>query len=66
VAAIRRCVDAALSQDLESGIAFEAAEENALFSHGEAREGIAAFVERRAPVFGAVASVPDRVPNGNG
>jgi enoyl-CoA hydratase/carnithine racemase len=51
LAAIRRCVDAAMSTPLAEGIAFEAAEEQLLFEEGEAREGIAAFVERRRPVF---------------
>lgn len=66
VGAIQRCVEAAFTEDLESGIAFEAVEENALFKHGEAREGIAAFVERRRPTFGAGASTRDRARDGNG
>ena len=51
LAAVHRCVESALSQELELGIAFEAAEEQALFVDGEAREGFAAFLERRPPVF---------------
>ncbi len=51
LASLRRCVDVASTRDLESGIAFEAEEENALFAGADAREGLAAFVERRAPVF---------------
>jgi enoyl-CoA hydratase len=51
LAAIHRCVDTAMTSSLPDGIAFEAAEEQLLFEQGEAREGIAAFVERRRPVF---------------
>jgi enoyl-CoA hydratase/carnithine racemase len=51
-----RCVEAAFRLDLEAGIAFEADEEQALFEDGEASEGIAAFVDRRAPVFPSVAA----------
>lgn len=51
LAATHRCLDAAVSRDLAAGIAFEAAEEQALFEHGEAREGFTAFLERRPPVF---------------
>ena len=50
-----RCLDAAFSMDLDTGIAFEADEEQKLFEDGEATEGIAAFVARRAPVFASVA-----------
>jgi enoyl-CoA hydratase/carnithine racemase len=60
VAAITRCVEAAFTEDLERGIAFEAAEENSLFCDGEADEGILAFVERRPPVFGAAATAAVR------
>lgn len=51
LASLRRCADVAFEENLQSGIAFEAAEVNALFEHGDAREGLEAFVERRAPVF---------------
>ena len=51
LAATERCLDAAFAMDLEDGIAFEAAEEQALFQDGEALEGLAAFVDRRPPVF---------------
>jgi len=51
IAAIHRCVDAAMTSSLADGIAIEAAEEQLLFEKGEAREGIAAFVEGRRPVF---------------
>ena len=50
-----RCLDAAFTMELADGIAFEAAQERALFEHGEASEGIAAFVERRGPVFASAA-----------
>ena len=46
-----RCLDAAFAMNLEDGIAFEAAQEQALFQDGEALEGLAAFVDRRPPVF---------------
>jgi enoyl-CoA hydratase len=52
--ATRRCVEVALTMDHAAGMAFEAAEEQALFEDGEASEGIAAFVGRRAPVFPSV------------
>jgi enoyl-CoA hydratase len=51
--AVVRCVDAAFDLPLEDGIAFEAGEENDLFAHGEAKEGLTAFVERRRPEFGS-------------
>jgi enoyl-CoA hydratase/carnithine racemase len=51
-----RCLDAAFTMELDAGIAFEADEEQKLFEDGEATEGIAAFVARRAPVFASVAS----------
>jgi enoyl-CoA hydratase len=51
LAAIHRCVDAAMTSSLADGSAIEAAEEQLLFEEGEGREGIAAFVERRRPDF---------------
>jgi enoyl-CoA hydratase len=51
VAAIHRCVESALTTELEFGIAVEAAEERSLFANGEAREGISAFTERRPAAF---------------
>ncbi|MGX6448258.1 enoyl-CoA hydratase-related protein, partial [Patulibacter sp. S7RM1-6] len=51
--AVVRTVDAAFDRPLPEGIRFEADEENALFAHGEAREGLRAFVARRRPEFGA-------------
>jgi enoyl-CoA hydratase/carnithine racemase len=56
IEATKRCVEAAYRLDLREGIAFEAAEEQALFEDGEALEGIAAFVARRPPVFRSTAS----------
>lgn len=50
VAAILRCVSAADSQ-LEAGLAAEAREIRTLFATDDAREGIAAFLERREPRF---------------
>ena len=46
-----RCVDAAGERSLQDGLAFEREEINRLFADGEGQEGIAAFVERRAPSF---------------
>jgi enoyl-CoA hydratase/carnithine racemase len=46
-----RSVDAAQEFALAEGNAFERAEIGKLFTHGEAREGIAAFVEKRKPEF---------------
>jgi enoyl-CoA hydratase len=46
-------MEAAATEPLKEGLAVEAAEEEKLFEHGEAREGIAAFVERRPPSFAA-------------
>jgi enoyl-CoA hydratase len=50
-AAIRRCVDAAGALKPEAGAAAELAEILELFDGADAREGIAAFVERRPPEF---------------
>ena len=44
-------VDAALDLPLDAGLGFEAARVQALFEHGEAAEGIAAFTEKRPPRF---------------
>jgi len=46
-----RTVDASIDLPLHDGIACEAREEQALFDAGEAREGIAAFLEKRPPRF---------------
>jgi enoyl-CoA hydratase len=50
--AVIRSVDAAYDLPVAEGHAFEAAEIEALFATGEAREGIAAFVAKRPPRFG--------------
>lgn len=52
--AARRCVDVALAPDHVDGMAFEAAQEQALFEDGEAAEGLSAFIARRPPVFRSV------------
>jgi enoyl-CoA hydratase len=49
--AANRSIDAALDLPLSEGSAYEAREEQALFDAGEAREGIAAFLEKRPPRF---------------
>ena len=63
LAATEHCLDAAAALDLDAGIVVEAAQEQALFEDGEAREGFTAFLERRAPVF---ASARARSENGGG
>jgi enoyl-CoA hydratase len=49
--AVIRTADAAADLPLHDGIAYEAREEQELFDDGEAREGIAAFLEKRRPRF---------------
>lgn len=49
--AVVRTVDAAFEMPLAEGIAYERAQEQGLFEDGEAAEGIAAFVAKRAPDF---------------
>jgi enoyl-CoA hydratase len=49
--AVVRSVNAAFDLTLEEGAAFESAQEQELFETGEAAEGVAAFVEKRAPRF---------------
>jgi enoyl-CoA hydratase len=51
LAAVVRCTDAAFDLPLADGLAFEVARIQDLFEHGEAREGIAAFLEKRTPLF---------------
>lgn len=46
-----RAVDASADVPLAEGNALEAAEVNGLFEHGEAAEGIAAFLGKRPPIF---------------
>jgi enoyl-CoA hydratase/carnithine racemase len=50
--AVVASVDAAFDRPLEAGLAYEADQEQALFEHGEATEGITAFLAKRAPRFG--------------
>jgi enoyl-CoA hydratase/carnithine racemase len=49
--AVVRTVDAAFELPLADGIAFERAQEQGLFEHGEAAEGIEAFIAKRPPNF---------------
>lgn len=49
--AVIRTVDAAFDMPLGDGFAFEVAQEQGLFEHGEAREGISAFLAKRRPNF---------------
>jgi enoyl-CoA hydratase len=49
--AVVRTVDASIDLPLLDGIAYEARAEQELFDAGEAREGIAAFLEKRQPRF---------------
>lgn len=49
--AVVRTVDAAFELPLAEGIAFERSQEQGLFEDGEAAEGIAAFIAKRAPNF---------------
>jgi enoyl-CoA hydratase len=49
--AVVRSVDAAFDLPLEAGLAYEASQEQALFTDGEAAEGITAFLAKRAPRF---------------
>lgn len=50
--AVVRCADAAFDLPLADGLAFEVARIQELFEHGEAAEGIAAFLGKRPPTFG--------------
>jgi len=49
--AVVRTVDAAFELPLADGIDFERQQEQGLFEHGEAAEGIAAFIGKRPPNF---------------
>jgi enoyl-CoA hydratase/carnithine racemase len=50
--AVVRSVDIAADLNLNAGLDRERSEEQRLFDAGEAREGIAAFLEKRPPEFG--------------
>lgn len=52
LAAIVRCVDAAGDLPLEQGLQVETDELAGLFGGADAREGLSAFLEKRAPNFG--------------
>jgi enoyl-CoA hydratase/carnithine racemase len=52
LAAVVRTVDAAFDRPLPDGLRYEVAQIQELFEHGEAAEGIRAFLEKRAPTFG--------------
>jgi enoyl-CoA hydratase len=49
--AVVRSVDASAELTLAQGMTFEAEQEQGLFEHGEAAEGISAFVAKRRPDF---------------
>jgi enoyl-CoA hydratase len=49
--AVIRTVDASFELPLEEGFAYEVAQEQELFEAGEAKEGLAAFLEKRPPRF---------------
>lgn len=49
--AVVRSVDVSTELPLAEGMAFEAEQEQGLFQHGEAAEGISAFVAKRRPNF---------------
>jgi enoyl-CoA hydratase len=51
VNAVRRAADAAAGRSFPEGMAVEAREALALFEHGEAHEGMAAFLAKRPPHF---------------
>jgi enoyl-CoA hydratase/carnithine racemase len=51
VKAVRRAAEAAAGRSFPEGMTVEAREALALFEHGEAREGMAAFLDKRPPHF---------------
>jgi enoyl-CoA hydratase len=53
IAAIRACVAAAGSTVTDAGLAVEDTQVRANFDHPDAREGVAAFLEKREPRWGA-------------
>jgi enoyl-CoA hydratase/carnithine racemase len=60
--AVTQAVDAALDRRLADGLSCEAELVQELFTHGEAAEGIRAFLEKRPPSFGQAerANGPER------
>jgi enoyl-CoA hydratase len=51
VGAIKRAVVSGLEMDFHSGLALERELQQQLFVSDDAKEGIAAYVDKRAPVF---------------
>lgn len=51
VHAVMRCVDAAFDEPMAAGLEREVSASAELFESGEVREGLTAFVEKRAPRF---------------
>lgn len=49
--AVVRTVNAAYDRPLAEGLRYEAEQVNELFAHGEAAEGLRAFLDKRAPEF---------------
>jgi enoyl-CoA hydratase len=52
IAGIRRCVEAAGTMVTDAGLAVEDEQVRAVFDGPDAREGVAAFLEKRMPRFG--------------
>jgi len=50
--AVIRTVDAAFDRSLPAGCAYEVEQVRDVFAHGEAHEGMQAFIEKRRPDFG--------------